>query len=386
MAGVAGWLADLERQLADVGVDVSSEWLLVAAAIVVAVLVVGGWYLYQRRRPKAVRFARLLSDVDEVAVLLHPNPDPDAMAAGSAVAEIAKSVGASPMLVYPGQLRHHENRAFRTVLNMDLDRIEGVADLGNRAVVLVDHGRPRGFTGADSVNPVAVIDHHDDPPITAPYIDVRPEYGACSTILVEYLRDLDATTDPGEGEVHLSEALATALIYGIHTDTNFLTRGSTDKEFEAVRYLYPLVDERALDRISNPPVEADLLDTKAKAIENRDVRDCYCVSDMGPIDAVDSVPIAAEELLRLEGVSAVIAIGERNGELHVSGRSIDDRVHMGKALERAVGVFPGASAGGHARMGAGQIPTFAMEGIGPTTGMTREEFVESLFQHLRETA
>jgi nanoRNase/pAp phosphatase (c-di-AMP/oligoRNAs hydrolase) len=55
-------------------------------------------------------------------------------------------------------------------------------------------------------------------------------------------------------------------------------------------------------------------------------------------------------------VTAVVVCGERDGMIYLSGRSRDDRVHMGRALEAAVSDIPNASAGGHARMGGGQIP------------------------------
>lgn len=61
---------------------------------------------------------------------------------------------------YPGEIRHPENRAFRTVLDLDLETLETAADIDSDAVVLVDHNQPRGFLGAKSVDPYAVIDHH----------------------------------------------------------------------------------------------------------------------------------------------------------------------------------------------------------------------------------
>ena len=52
---------------------------------------------------------------------------------------------------------------------------------------------------------------------------------------------------------------------------------------------------------------------------------------------------------------------------------------MGKTLEAAVEDVPMSSAGGHARMGGGQISTEHMEGIGPGGGVTRQRFKERLF-------
>jgi len=80
------------------------------------------------------------------------------------------------------------------------------------------------------------------------------------------------------------------------------------------------------------------------------------VSDIGTISNIDAIPQAADELIQLEGVTAVIVYGNREGTLHFSGRSRDDRVHMGDVLEAVLADVPGADGGGHARMGGGQMP------------------------------
>jgi nanoRNase/pAp phosphatase (c-di-AMP/oligoRNAs hydrolase) len=86
----------------------------------------------------------------------------------------------------------------------------------------------------------------------------------------------------------------------------------------------------------------------------------FVVSDVGEVSNVDTIAQAAEELLRLEGVTAVAVFGEKDGVYHVSGRSRDDRVHMGHALDLAVSELVDGAAGGHARMGGGQIPVGAV--------------------------
>jgi len=94
---------------------------------------------------------------------------------------------------------------------------------------------------------------------------------------------------------------------------------------------------------------------------------------------VDAIPQAADELTSLEGVTAVVVYGEHEGTLHLSGRSRDDRVHMGEALRAVVGDIPMANAGGHARMGGGQVSVEHMQGIGPSDGISRREFTDRLF-------
>jgi nanoRNase/pAp phosphatase (c-di-AMP/oligoRNAs hydrolase) len=337
---------------------------LLAAAVVGMVVTVAATYaVFRYRRPMGVLFKSTLADCDEIAVLMHPNPDPDAMAAAVGVAALAEQVGVDATLQFSGQIRHQENRAFRTVLDLDLEPIDHVSELAAENVVLVDHNAPRGFAGAGSVLPVAVVDHHPGEGDGELFTDVRTDYGATASIVAEYFRDIGAKPVPPDQ--HASEIgarytipskVATGLLYGILADTKHLTAGCGDVDFAAAGYLYPGVDEDVLDRIANPQVSAEVLEVKARAIAGRQVKGSFAVSDVGGISNADAIPQAADELMHLEGVTAVVVCGERDGMVHLSGRSRDDRVHMGRALEAAVSDIPNASAGGHARMGGGQIP------------------------------
>ena len=357
--------------LPEVGVDMLRRLLSmalsnpeVAAAVVVgaAALVAGLYAIRQFTRPRGARFLEALSELDEVAVLLHPNPDPDAMATGMGVASLAEQVDTDAYLQYAGQIRHQENRAFRTVLDVDIETIDHVSDVAAEHVVLVDHNEPRGFAGADSVLPFAVVDHHPGEGGGGTFTDVRTDYGAASSIVGEYFDDLGAEPVPPakhESEVGtdytVPSTVATGLLYGILTDTNRLTAGCSAADFAAAGYIHPGVDEDLLDRVANPEVSTEVLELKARAIAGRDVRGPFAVSDVGRLSNVDAIPQAADELVQLEGVTAVVVLGESDGTIHLSGRSRDHRVHMGDTLDTAVSVLREGSAGGHARMGGGQL-------------------------------
>jgi nanoRNase/pAp phosphatase (c-di-AMP/oligoRNAs hydrolase) len=101
---------------------------------------------------------------------------------------------------------------------------------------------------------------------------------------------------------------------------------------------------------------------------------------VGEVSNTDSIPQAADELETLEGVSAVIVIGEKEGTIRIAGRSRDDRVHIGRAIEAVVDDIPMAEGGGHARMGGGKIPVEYMDGIGPGDGVTRPELKDRMFK------
>ncbi len=363
--------------------------LVLAAAVVglLAVLVALWWGIRRLRRTPGDQFVGHLADYEDISVLMHPNPDPDAMASALAVAEFADHVGVDADIQYPGQIRHQENRAFETVLDLDFDQIDTAGDLTSENVVLVDHNEPRGFAGAESVDPVAVVDHHPGDGTGSEYTDVRPDHGACATILAEYfeqqgwdaLSPEEAEAVNGDAERVLGSDTATGLLYGIQSDTKHLTKGCSEAEFTASAYLYDGIDEDSLDRIANPQVDAEVLDVKARAINQRSVRNAFAVSDVGEVSNADAIPQAADELTRLEGVTAVVVIGQKGDTLHLSGRSRDDRVHMGKTLRAVVEEIPMANAGGHARMGGGQLSVEHMEGLGPGDGMDRQEFIDRLF-------
>jgi len=361
---------------------------LVLGVLLVAVLVAGGaWLLFTFVfRSPGKRFKHLIDDLDAVAVLMHPDPDPDAMSCALAVQTIAENCDTETSIYYSGQIRHHENRAFETVLDTDFECIEEINEIAENDIVLVDHNEVRGVDGAATVEPVAVVDHHPGEGTGEQFTDVRTDVGACATLLSEYFQSLG--WEPVEPDTigHLEEAgevipprVSTGLLYGIQSDTKQLTNGCSGGDFAAASYLYEGIDEDKLDRIANPDVDVETLEVKAAAIRDRDVRGPFAISDVGSVSNIDAIPQAADELRRLEGVNAVIVLGDVDNRIKLSGRSKDDRVHMGKVLETAVESVPMADGGGHARMGGGQVPIDHMAGLGPGEGVTRDELKERLF-------
>ena len=108
-----------------------------------------------------------------------------------------------------------------------------------------------------------VIDHHPmEQPIDARIKDVRPSYGATSTILVEYLRRPTSRSPSGSRP---------RLLYGIKSDTLGLERGGTKADLEAFSYLYLLANHNALRRIERPELSHEALDVLAEGLAKRRV-------------------------------------------------------------------------------------------------------------------
>ena len=280
-------------------------------------------------------------------VVAHDNPDPDAIASALGLARIAASIGVAADACYGGEIAHQENRAMVNLLEIGLRPFDEV-DLDEYAgVALVDHSRAGINDSLPEGHPVdVVVDHHPPRgPVAGSFVDIRPEIGATSTLLSEYLSRLGIPPD---------RDLATALLYGIRIDTKDFTRATATDDFEAAAALLAHADESTLERVESPSVSPETLRVLAAAIENRDVRGSAAASCVGEIADRDALAQAAERLLDLDGVTVTFVYGYADGVIYGSARARGADVDAGELLRDALD--PAGSAGGHAAMAGAQVP------------------------------
>jgi len=217
-------------------------------------------------------------------------------------------------------------------------------------LALVDTQPPVGNHSVPARYPVEVIiDHHPlrDESLAAPFADVGGEYGATSTMLVEYLRA--ARLEP-------SVEVATALFYGIKTDSRDLGRQTTPADVEAYLWLFPQVDKHLLGRIEHPDLPPEYFKLYHLAIGRARVYgDTVVTVDLGEVYSPDMVAEVAERLSFLEGMKWSLALGTFRGQLYASLRVRDRRMNAGK-LMRDICEDRGGSAGGHGSMAGARMP------------------------------
>lgn len=287
----------------------------------------------------------------KLAVVVHDNPDPDAMSSAVALKAIAASVGTESEILYRGDIGHQENKAFVNLLHIDMDELdEQKASSMNdfKGIALIDCSVPgeNNLLSKDSRVDI-IIDHHpaEKKEVYAEYADIRPNTGSTATIMTKYLQELDIT---------VSKDLATALLYGIRTDTLGFRRNASPVDLTAAAFLYPLADHEILDRVETPAMSTETLDIFGEAIRNRKIRGSYLVTNVGIIRDRDALAQAADYLLNLEGITTVLVYGIGEDQIYISGRSNDIRLNLGKAVQKAFG--EAGSAGGHATTAGAQIP------------------------------
>ncbi len=281
------------------------------------------------------------------AIIVHNNPDPDAISSAMGLKEIAASVGVKGEILYKGEIGHHENKAFVNLLDVELDQSKDFKPSDYKKIAMIECSVP----GVNNLLPQntqvsIVIDHHqaDIDEVKAEFVDIRPNIGATATIMTKYLQDL---------EIPIKTELATALLYGIKVDTNDFQRNTDPADLTAAAYLYPLANHDILSKIETPSRSTEEIDVLGEAIKNREIKGSYLISNVGTIRNRDTLAQAADYLLTLEGITTTIIFGLAEDHIYISGRSRDVRINIGKVMQDA---FGSDKAGGHAMFAGAQIP------------------------------
>jgi nanoRNase/pAp phosphatase (c-di-AMP/oligoRNAs hydrolase) len=301
---------------------------------------------------QAARLAHLLEavdGVDRVVILPHNDPDPDAIAGALALQRLlAKKAGLEADLVYQGIIGRAENKALVRYLGHPLRPLVPSDLDGTKPVALVDTQPGAGNNVLPRDAPVAIVlDHHplQETSSAVRFTDVRPEIGALSTLLTGYLR---------AAGIELEPPLATALFYGIKTDTMGLARAASPEDIEAYFFLQPLIEVETLAEIENAQVGREYFAKLVDALQGAQVYDGIIISYLGEMDRPDMTAEMADLLLRLKGVWWALCMGVYEGVLILAARA---RGRYGGAERLVQNIVQGrGTAGGHGTMAGGQIP------------------------------
>ncbi|MBI4863036.1 MAG: bifunctional oligoribonuclease/PAP phosphatase NrnA [Candidatus Riflebacteria bacterium] len=282
-------------------------------------------------------------------VVVQDFPDPDAIGAAAALKELVRFYEGMPgSMACGGFVGRAENRALVKYLDLNLLSL-GRIDVSRFDLVAMVDTQPG--TGNNSlppdITPDVVIDHHPIHSVTrkSPFHDVRSRYGATASILFEYL------TQAG---VEISVPLATALVYGIRSDTHDLGRDTTQADIAALLALYPLVNKRMLSRIEMERLPRDYFEILDTGLRNAKTQGCCVISGLGSINNPDMIGEVADLLLRNEESSWALCHGFYGGRMLISIRTSDVEADAGRLVHRIVRPF--GTGGGHRAMAGAQIP------------------------------
>jgi nanoRNase/pAp phosphatase (c-di-AMP/oligoRNAs hydrolase) len=269
----------------------------------------------------------LLTSRGKVGILLQPDPDPDGIASGYALRALLGRKSSTCPLISFGEVKRPENLAMvkalgldiRTVTAENLDEFDALALVDVQPTVFGEE-IPARVRSVD-----VVIDHHPE----------RSGYDAV-------IRD-----------IRPSFKLATALIYGIKSDTQLLGRETSYFDINAFAYLHQWHSPALLRRIERPALPLDGLKGLGRALAHTTVKDGIHLLVLGRVRE-DVIPQVADLGLQAEGAEWSIAAGTVNSDLVFSVRNVG-YVRAAGEVVRAVVEGLGVG-GGHRSMAKGIIP------------------------------
>jgi len=285
-----------------------------------------------------------------ILVLTQDSPDPDALASAAALKELFRAkLHKEADIGYGGSFSRAENRAMAQLLKIKAKHVRAAAVDGYAIVCLVDTQPNSGINVLPASREAdVVIDHHSLPNRkiwTARHSDVRPSYGASTSILYEYIE---------AAELPINGNLATAMFYGIQSDTQDLGRESGAADIYAYRELFLIADKKKLARIHRAPVPAEYFQALAESLTNVVTAGSTVVSCIQTCHNVEIIAEVADLLLRLEGMSAAVCYGVCGDKIHLSVRTSST---FGNAAGKMLRVIRGiGTGGGHRMMAGGQVP------------------------------
>jgi nanoRNase/pAp phosphatase (c-di-AMP/oligoRNAs hydrolase) len=193
-----------------------------------------------------------------------------------------------------------------------------------------------------------VIDHHPHKNLeNLPfYCDNRRYLGSTSTIVTQYLEAENCS---------IPTPLATALFYGIKTDTNFLSRNVSEEDLEAYKLLFDVVDHRILSAIESPDRDAEYFRVLHRAAEAMLLYNSTIgYTHLGVVKTPDCIAEIADLFHSLENLEWMICSGIFKHQIFFSIRSRKIET-AGFNAERLAKELKGFG-GGHTNMSAGRIP------------------------------
>ncbi len=329
------------------------------------------------RKDTELNFKKLMEIVqpdDSLLMLMHGSPDPDAVASAMALREIIqRTKGLSKSaFVSTEPLVRQQNIEFVSSLHLYIQLISQV-DLNSFRVIAILDAQPSFFYKELSViKPHIVFDHHPrEGEWHAPLEDIRPNYGALSSILTEYLLC---------SRIKISRNLHTALLYGIKTDTDNFNRSAVIEDMSAYTYHAKYANMQFIRRIElnqTPDRFLKYYNYSYHHMNNfRGRRVCF----LGNVESADVCVQIADFYLRLIGTYYVVVAGIIGEKFVIIFRGDGYRQNCGTIAQRAFGSI--GKGGGHRSAARMEIPLDLLrDNLGDD--LSQENIERFLFRSLR---
>ena len=146
----------------------------------------------------------------------------------------------------------------------------------------------------------------------------------------------------------MTPRLATALSFGLRTDTLSFTRSFNQVDLRALMWLNTWVDDELLQSIQAPLRSPETLESYREALTTMVQKGGLVLAPIKNLVHRDDLAQVADFLFATSNTDLVIVYGIQRKKMLLSARSRREHLHIGLALSKE---FPDGQAGGHRRYG-----------------------------------
>jgi nanoRNase/pAp phosphatase (c-di-AMP/oligoRNAs hydrolase) len=307
-------------------------------------------------------------------ILTHDVPDPDALASAYGLQHLAKAAfGIDARIAYRGEIGRVENKAMVRFLRIPMYRFRASWLTRHAGIALVDT-QPAFSNNPFPENRKAAIildQHRAAGAYEADLAIIDPECGATCVLVAQALL---------QSGIQIPSRLATALAYGILTDTLDLYRARHRDVVETYLRVLHHADMRMLARIQNPVRPRRFFSMLARGIAEARLYRHLVAAHLALVDTPDRVAQVAEFLLTYRRARWVLVTGRHHGRLHASLRAAQRDAEAGPVLREAFECPE--DAGGHGPIAGGSCRVKA--GTAEETWRSKErDLVNKVVKRLR---
>ena len=281
-----------------------------------------------------------------VYIQTHNFPDPDAIASAYGLMALLQKNDIDASICYKGKIERFSTNGFINRLGIELVDLDTITLGPEDKIILVDSQRGNSNIIDTDAESIICIDHH---PTFAEgahyrYADIRPEYGACATIIASYYF---------ENDIEMDSKVATALLYGIKNDTMGLSRGVSVEDVNAYQKLYSKCDLELIKSLEHCSLKYDDLKAYATAINSIKIFDKVSFANTGYDCPEALIATISDFMIDIAEVEFSVVYSIRDDGIKLSVRSLGT-LDAGVITNEALNGIGGG--GGHAEMAGGFVP------------------------------
>ena len=284
---------------------------------------------------------------DKVYIQTHNFPDPDAIASAYGLQQLLKNQGIVSTICYKGKIERYNTNHIIQTLGIEMMNVSDLEkELQESDEILLVDAQKLNANVLDIVGEeIICIDHH---PIVNQteyrFSDIRPEMGACATIIASYFF---------ENEIPMDSKTATVLTFGIRSDTQKLSRGVNELDSEMLYRMFPLTDKELIYHLENAELLISDLHAYAKAIDSIKLYGNVSFANAGKNCPEALISCVSDFMLNMVEITFSVVYSKKPDGYKFSVRS-EGAADAGKIVAEVLkGV---GSGGGHNIMAGGFAP------------------------------